>query len=192
VERLSRREFVERFEASSRTLWCIAAAVLGTRDEADDVLQEAVCIALDKLHNFDPQTNFTAWMGQIVRNVARNTGRKKARHRANGSIDPDEATFAVGLRHNKHDRAIDPRGSLLPDQTEFDDRVLSALKSLDETPRACLLLRVVEDMPYAEIAQALDIPKGTAMSHVYRARETMRERIPRRLYSHVTDQDEHE
>jgi len=166
--------------------------VLGTRDEADDVVQEAVCIALNKLHNFDPKTNFTAWMGQIVRNVARNTVRRKVRHRVNGSIHPGETAMPDESNNTAPLRAIDGHGTLLPDQTSFDDRVLSALNALDETPRACLLLRVVEDMPYAEIAQALDIPKGTAMSHVYRARETMRERIPRRLYSHVTDQDEHE
>jgi len=54
------------------------------------------------------------------------------------------------------------------------DRVLEALVSLEETARACLLLRTVLDKSYREISLALDIPEGTAMSHVHRARKAMR------------------
>ena len=192
MENLSRREFVDRFEASSRTLWCIAAAVLGSRDEAEDVVQEAVSIALSKLDDFDPQTNFTAWMGQIVRNVARNTGRRKARHRLNGSVDPDDQTLVQRGSRTREQHAINQRGELLADQHHFDDRVLSALNALDETPRACLLLRAIEDMPYSDIALALDIPRGTAMSHVHRARQAMKQRIPERTSSNTVGQDDDE
>ena len=59
----------------------------------------------------------------------------------------------------------------------FDDRVLAGLNTLEETARACLLLRTLLDMPYREISLALDIPQGTAMSHVYRARRQLRERL---------------
>ena len=48
---------------------------------------------------------------------------------------------------------------------------------MEETARACLLLRTLQDMPYREIALALDIAEGTAMSHVHRARMAMRERL---------------
>ncbi len=59
----------------------------------------------------------------------------------------------------------------------FDDDLAAALRSLDEMPRCCLLLRVVMDLPYKDIAQVLDIPEGTAMSHVHRARRQVRERL---------------
>src|SRR5688572_23487851 len=72
-------EFSERLQSASRTLWLIAAAVLGRRSDADDVLQEAAVIGLRKLSDFDPATNFAAWMGGIVRNVARNQARKNIR-----------------------------------------------------------------------------------------------------------------
>jgi RNA polymerase sigma-70 factor (ECF subfamily) len=48
---------------------------------------------------------------------------------------------------------------------------------LDEVARACLLLRTVHDMPYKQIAQVLEVPEGTAMSHVHRARQAMRQRL---------------
>ena len=55
--------------------------------------------------------------------------------------------------------------------------VMDALRTLDETARACLLMRVVLDLPYRNIALALNIPEGTAASHVHRARATMRSNL---------------
>ena len=52
--------------------------------------------------------------------------------------------------------------------------VLQALRQLPDVARTCLLLRVVREMTYAEIAAALDIPAGTAMSHVHRTRKKLR------------------
>src|SRR5438067_727226 len=69
---LTPEEFSARLEASARSLWLIAAAVLGERSDADDALQEAAMIGLRKVAEFDPATNFGAWMGGIVRNVSRN------------------------------------------------------------------------------------------------------------------------
>ncbi|MBT8484154.1 MAG: RNA polymerase sigma factor, partial [Phycisphaerae bacterium] len=76
--------------------------------------------------------------------------------------------------------ALTSRGTLPPDQRSFDDDVLHALDGLEETARACLLLRTVVDLPYKEIARALDVPEGTAMSHVHRARRVLREKLDER------------
>ena len=54
---------------------------------------------------------------------------------------------------------------------------MRALDTLEETPRACLLLRVLNELSYKEIGQVLDIPEGTAMSHVFRCRRTMLEKL---------------
>jgi RNA polymerase sigma-70 factor (ECF subfamily) len=150
---------------------------MGDRSDADDVLQEAAMIAMRKLGDFDPATNFTAWMGEIVRNVARNHGRKRARRRT-ASADPrmiDSSRPAP--RPAAEDPVLDGRGRLGQDQSAFDDDVLSALNSLDETARTCLLLRTLQDLPYREISLVLGVPEGTAMSHVYRARIAMRKRL---------------
>ncbi len=171
---LSPAEFAARFEASARALWCIAAAVLADRSRAQDVVQEAAVIALGKLATFDPATNFAAWMGQIVRFVALNEARRRATQRAT-SLDP--AALDAAPADRPADRAplpISSRGELLADQDVFDDRVSAALRTLDETARACLLLRTLLDMPYAEISRCLTIPEGTAMSHVHRSRQVMR------------------
>jgi RNA polymerase sigma-70 factor (ECF subfamily) len=56
--------------------------VLGDRHLAEDAVQEAAVIGLRKIKSFEPGTNFSAWMGQIVRHVALNHRRKYNRRRA--------------------------------------------------------------------------------------------------------------
>jgi RNA polymerase sigma-70 factor (ECF subfamily) len=175
--RLSPAEFSDRLESARRTLWTVAAAVLGARTDAEDVLQDAAMIGLSKLDDFDADTSFSAWMGGIVRNVARNHARKRHRRHTSPtdpvSIDQSRQAAAGPERTPDFDR----RGRLSPDQSPFDDAVLSALNTLEETARACLLLRTLRDMPYKEIAQVLGIPEGTAMSHVHRARQALRSQL---------------
>ena len=79
--------------------------------------------------------------------------------------------------HNPGAYPLTGRGDIAIDQESFDDDVVAALMSLDETARACLLMKTVLDLPYREIAAALGVPEGTAMSHVHRARGALRERL---------------
>jgi len=160
-------------------LWCIAAAVVGDRSAADDVLQESAMIALGKLDQFEPESNFTAWMARIVRFVALNAGRRRA---AQTLVDPDsldrshESALASNARlHEEHRTALNGHGLLHHEQNAFDDRVLAALNTLEPNARACLLLRIVLNMPYREIARVLDMAEGTTMSHVHRARIALRD-----------------
>jgi RNA polymerase sigma-70 factor, ECF subfamily len=169
--------FASRFRDAWQTLWFVAAGVVGDRNAADDVLQEAAIVALSKLSQFDPQTNFTAWMGRIVRFIALNHARRKLRT-TSASVDPQSLEVVVTTKSGQaSEPVLNGRGELFPGQENFDDRVLHALHSLDETARACLLLRTLMDMPYKEISLALDIAEGTAMSHVHRARTALRERL---------------
>jgi RNA polymerase sigma-70 factor (ECF subfamily) len=152
--------------------------VLGERAGADDVLQESAMIALGKLAQFDPDTNFTAWMGRIVRFVALNHARRRIKTTAS-SVDPHAMDITTQGAHGAaaNGPILNGRGELFAGQETFDDRVLAALRGLEETPRACLLLRTILEMPYREISLALDIAEGTAMSHVHRARASLRERL---------------
>src|SRR5690606_21527176 len=158
---LGEEEFAARLEADRRRMWTIAAAILGSPHDADDVVQEASVIAMEKLGQFQRGTSFVAWMGQIVRYVALNQRRKRGRDR---SVRLDPAGLAPP----------DAAGETDP---EFNSAVVGALQDLDETARTCLLLRIVCEMSYREIATSLDIPEGTAMSHVHRSRKALRERL---------------
>jgi len=165
-------EFARRFRDSFRVLWLIAAGIVGDRTLAEDVVQEAGLIALGKLDQFKEGTSFTAWMGQMVRFVALNQARK-SRHRRASELDP-EAVRSAAVMETVH---LTERGDLPKNAEGFDDRVLHALQALGETARCCLLLRTVQGLEYSEIASVLGIPEGTAMSHVHRSRQAMRERL---------------
>ncbi|MFQ5492056.1 MAG: RNA polymerase sigma factor [Phycisphaerae bacterium] len=172
-------EFSAQFDACYRSFWLVAAGVVNNAALADDVVQEAAIIALNKLGEFEPGSNFRAWMGQIVRFVALNHLRKQ-RQRQAASLDP--AILEVAVPHSPSSEPtpelhLSGRGQLPEGQHHFDDRVVHALGSLSEVARACLLLRTVEGLSYVEVASLLDIPEGTAMSHVHRARRQMRERL---------------
>lgn len=175
IRPLTPDDFVARFQESAAVFWCIAAAVLNDRSGVDDVLQESAMIALAKLNQFDPSTSLTAWCGQIVRNVARNHARLAKRRRA---VDADlRLVPAEESGGAPADRTLAGFAALHPDQAAFDDRVVRALAQIEETARACLLLRTLKDMSYREIALALGIPEGTASSHVHRARRALRDRL---------------
>lgn len=171
--RLSPDEFAVRLEAARSTLWYVAAAVLGERSEAEDAVQEAAMTALQKLDDFDPGTNFPAWMSQIVRNVARNYLHKRARRRTapTDTRDLDESRTADAPGEQV---PLTARGDLASGQEAFDDALTRALAELEETPRICLLLRTLGGLSYHEVSRILDIPEGTAMSHVHRSRTALR------------------
>jgi len=174
---LTAAEFGTRFEAASRALWCIAVGVTGDRTRAEDLVQEAAMVALDKLGDFNPSTSFLAWMGQIVRFLALNERRKMIRERE--ARNDDVFRSAVEPRRTMTDpqSPISGKGELSPEQLAFDDDLAAAVSALDETARSCLLLRTVMSLTYREIGLALSIPEGTAMSHVHRARQTLRKQL---------------
>jgi RNA polymerase sigma-70 factor (ECF subfamily) len=172
-----RAEFAARFTESFRVLWLVAVGIVSDSASAEDVVQEAALLALSKLNQFQPGTNFTAWMAQMVRFVALNYARKTQKHRA-APLEADEQIGAMPIhRGGGPDVPLTQRGQLMGDQGHFDDQLMSALSTVGEDARACLFLRILADMEYADIAKVLNIPEGTAMSHVHRARQRLRQRL---------------
>ncbi|MCG8507953.1 MAG: RNA polymerase sigma factor, partial [Rhodospirillales bacterium] len=172
---LSRTQFGRRAEAAQRSLWLIAIGLTNDTHLAEDVVQEALANAWRKVDQFNPATSFTAWTAQFVRNVALNARRKR---RKAVSIQPAQLDLNPGYDFVETPGPIDANGQLRPHQKHFDDHVLAALEALSGEARSCLLLRTVHGVSYERIAQLLSIPPGTAMSHVHRARQAMRQSLP--------------
>ena len=173
--------FGDAFANSFRVLWWVAMGIVNDRQIAEDVVQEAAVAALNKLDVFDPDTDFQAWMAQIVRYIALNNARKRYR-RNTMSVESNQLDAQNTIDAGPDDSAIHlTEGGQLPnDQAWFDDRVIDALDSVSETARACLLLRTLEGLSYPEISRVLEIPAGTAMSHVHRTRRVLREKLVER------------
>jgi RNA polymerase sigma-70 factor (ECF subfamily) len=172
-------DFAAQFQSSFRVLWLIAVGIIGDASLAEDVVQEAAIIALSKLDQFQAGSNFTAWTGQIVRNVALNRSRRERRHRATVT-DPSTIEGEPSLGRRTLDAFLSEGaadGGSAEERRHFDERVLQALGDVGEVARACLLLRTLEGLEYSEISRLLEIPEGTAMSHVHRTRRYLRDRL---------------
>jgi len=163
-------EFAQEFRASFRTLWLVAIGVLRDAALAEDAVQEAAIVALGKLDQFSPGTNFRAWMGRIVRFVAMNSVRKERKRRP--TPGDGDALDQIAIADNHPVGTNDPADGVVSDR-----QLMAALAQVGEVARSCLLLRTLEEMPYADIANLLEIPEGTAMSHVHRTRRLLRDRL---------------
>lgn len=184
--RLTPEQFGGMYREAWRVLWCAAVSVVRDRTLAQDVVQQAAIVGLQRLDDFEPESSFVAWMVRIVKNIGLNEARKNRRRRTApadaGVLDaaPAARASAPGVP------VLTGRGLVAADLGAFDDDVLHALDDLDDTARGCLLLRAVLDMAYRDIALALDIPEGTAASHVHRARKAMRDRLRSRYAAPAT------
>ncbi len=175
--RLDRATFAALYESAYQRLWLLAAGIVGDRHAAHDIVQDSTLAAFSKLEQFEPGSNFSAWLARFVRWHAFNYSRK---HTARGTLpaDPQLLDLSVATdRSPEINLENDAAGQILDDQPHFDDEVSRALRSINPTGRACLLLRTIHQLSYREIAELLEIPEGTAMSHVHRARQMMRDRL---------------
>jgi RNA polymerase sigma-70 factor (ECF subfamily) len=167
--------FAAHYREAYHRLTLVAAGVTGERHSAEDIVQEAAIIAFEKIDQFLPGSNFSAWMAEIVRRCALNH-RRKVQHRRTYAADPT----LLSQMNNASAAPEEPwpiaseTGVLAAEQAAFDDELTAALATLSEESRCCLLLRIVDKLSYAEISRVLHIPEGTAMSHVHRGKAQLR------------------
>lgn len=140
--------------------------------DAEDLVQETYLKAFRSAHQFEPGTNLKAWLFTILHNTFRNT----RRHDVRSPVDVDSEAV---------DRAADgTSGGASPEQllarATIDGDLQAALDSLPEAFRQAVWLRDVEELSYAEIAQALDVPIGTVMSRISRGRRALFDALQRR------------
>jgi len=154
-------------------LACLAAGIVGDRRDAEDIVQQAMLIAIEKNNEFESESHFIGWLAGIVRNCALNHRRKSARRKTQPTDPADMVAVETGgAPASPVNRET---GNLKPLQGSFDDRMKSALQQLTPKARSCLLLRTVEGLDYKEISLLMDMPEGTAMNLVHRSKKKLRE-----------------
>lgn len=135
-----------------------ASALAGSRDGAEDLLQAAVERALRKWESFDRGKRLDSWMYKIMQNLWFDMRRSAAAE----PVVPGEALDVAGE---------DGRETF---ETRDDLRMArEAFMALPEDQRAVVALVVLEGFSYAQAAEALDVPIGTVMSRLSRARTSM-------------------
>jgi RNA polymerase sigma-70 factor (ECF subfamily) len=150
------REVLPHLDAAySLARWIVRDASL-----ADDVVQDAVLRALGYFASFRGG-NARAWLMRIVRNAAYDAVAARRGH----------GVPADGIADEVHDPAADPESSLA--ETEERAWLHRSVASLPADLRECLILRELEEFSYKEIAQIMDVPIGTVMSRLWRARQLL-------------------
>lgn len=168
------RSFEALFAAAAKPTWVVAAGILMDPHTADDALQETAVVAWNKRAEFQLGTNFAAWCCQIARHISLRHRRDRKSIQSIERIEEPLDPTSNETHHPTPDLLLRPTMELM-DRLGLSGPVAKALCELDETARACLLLRTVLDIDYIEIAQLLHVPEGTAMSHVHRSRKRLME-----------------
>ena len=134
--------------------------------DALDLAQTTFLRALQNVGRFGGRAQFYTWLFRIAVNVVLTD--RRARSHQPVALDAAADPPAVPDR-----REVD--GSLLCEQHELQERVAWALGQLDEEFRAAVVLKDIEDMDYAAIAEVLNVPVGTVKSRIHRGRLVLRD-----------------
>ncbi|MAF47049.1 MAG: sigma-70 family RNA polymerase sigma factor [Rhodospirillales bacterium] len=138
-----------------------ARALTRNADTAEDLLHDCVGRALSRLHLFEAGTNMRAWLFTIMHNIHRQNLRQSSRRPRTDSLT-DELAERIGREADQNDKLM---------LRDFE----RALGELPDDQRHVILLVGLEDMSYQETADVLEIPVGTVMSRLARARAKLRQ-----------------
>ncbi|MFW6169420.1 MAG: RNA polymerase sigma factor [Planctomycetota bacterium] len=142
--------------------------VVGQREEAEDIVQDAFLQALTKLGSFRRDSSFYTWLYRIALNLTANRHRRNCRE---VSMDPPSS----GSQADPADPNELPAQHVL--RNERGEQIQTALQGLSEEFRTVLVLREIDGLDYQSIARVLEVSVGTVRSRLHRARAIMRERL---------------
>jgi len=162
----TKREFERLALPLIESLFNFACWLTRNPEEAEDLVQETYMKAWNGFETFRGDSMFRTWIFRILRNTFLSS-RKYAR-----------ATRVESLDEERHEAYL-PRTDETPESILVEQASLSAIrKAVEQIPlpmREIIILREVEEMSYQEISAILEIPIGTVMSRLARARWTLRE-----------------
>lgn len=145
-----------------RSATLLAAQMVGERDEAEDIVQDAFLIVNNRASSFDRSRPFAPWFFGIVRRLAIDAMKRDARRRRLwarwGTRVDDLATVEQGEQASRNVSSTD---------------VEAAMKSLSPMQRACFELVAVKHIAVGTVAAMHGIAESTVRQHVYRARHAL-------------------
>ncbi|MBR5571766.1 MAG: sigma-70 family RNA polymerase sigma factor [Oscillospiraceae bacterium] len=154
--------FGELVEHYRDNVYRLAYRMCGNAHDADEAAQEAFIAAWRALPNFRGEAKFSTWLYRLTTNAAIDLMRREKRHSA-ADIEalPEMPDESDSLQQQV-------------ERTEQQQAVQQALSSLSEEYREILLLRYMEELDYAEIAEVLRLPSGTVKSRINRAKSALK------------------
>jgi RNA polymerase sigma-70 factor (ECF subfamily) len=177
VQKGDRAAFRELYEAYHRRAFAVALGVVKNPDDARDIVQDAFIKVHKHIDGFQGSSSFYTWLYRIVMNLSIDQVRRSKKSKqvdyddgvAREEVEAGGGAATAGLPR------VNPGESAL--RRELSEAIQAALETLPEYHRAVIVLREVEGLSYEEMAEALEVPKGTIMSRLFHARRKMQEAL---------------
>jgi RNA polymerase sigma-70 factor (ECF subfamily) len=158
-------------------LYHMAFRMLGSRQEAEDVTQEAFLRVYRNLDRYDESMKFSTWIYRIATNLCIDRLRKR------------KAIYSLDAESNEHEGldgyALIPSDNRTPESetllTETQRIVREAIDTLPAKYKSVMVLRYLHDLSLQEIGEVLDMPVTTVKTRVHRGREFLRKKLERKL-----------
>jgi RNA polymerase sigma factor (sigma-70 family) len=165
--------FEEAFFPYMQQLYNFAFSMVNDEDEAKDLVQDTFVKAYRFIDSFEKGTNVKAWLFRILKNTFINEYRRKTNLPYHVSlsdlqhVDEDGRTedFVHGEDYSEYYKNM------------MGDEVSIALNSLPDEFKTIIMLSDLEDFTYEEMAKILEIPVGTVRSRLFRARNSLKEKL---------------
>lgn len=169
-----RVRFEEEALGLADQVYRVARRLVGSREEAEDLVQETYARAFRSWQSFTPGTNLRAWLLRILTNLNTDRGRRIQRTPDMQPLEESDYYLANKMAESAGEQALDQ--DMVVEQLS-QDAIVNALSALPKDFREVVVLVDLGDFSYADAAQILDIPIGTVMSRLHRGRRILKQQL---------------
>jgi len=164
-------------DAYQDKLYNVILRMVGNADDALDIVQEAFLKAYRSLSRFKGQSRIYTWLYRIAVNTALSFRRSATVRMSRSSVSLDDNPHGEDEESKREIPDSTYNGSAGAEQTEAKEHITRAITELEPELRTVVVLRDLEDLSYEEIAEILEVPKGTVKSRLHRGRLVLREKL---------------
>jgi RNA polymerase sigma-70 factor (ECF subfamily) len=174
TEARDRVRFEEEALALADQVYRVARRLVGTREEAEDLVQETYARAFRSWRTYTAGTNLRAWLLRILTNLNVDRGRRLQRSPDIQPLEEGDYYLANKLAESAGEQVLEQERVV---ETLSQDAVVSALSSLPHEFRDVVVLVDIGEFSYADAAHILGIPIGTVMSRLHRGRRRLKQQL---------------
>ena len=184
TEARDRVRFEEEALALADQVFRVARHLAGSREDAEELVQETYARAFRSWRSYTPGTNLRAWLLRILTNLNIDRGRRSQRAPQTTPLEANDYYLYDKL-------AADADGGGTTDEERVVERlsqddIVSALSAVPHDFRDVIVLVDIGDFSYQDAAQILDIPIGTVMSRLHRGRRILKRELADSVLEDVT------
>jgi RNA polymerase sigma-70 factor, ECF subfamily len=173
-EARDRARFEDEALGLADQVYRVARRLVGSREEAEDLVQETYARAFRSWRSFTPGTNMRAWILRILTNLNVDRGRRIQRTPQTQPLEESDYYLANKLASAAGEEVLEQEQVV---ERMSQDSIVKALAEIQPQFRDVVVLVDIGDFTYADAAQILDVPIGTVMSRLHRGRRALKQKL---------------